>query len=299
MTIGRQNSLLMDNVGKYDPLGGSYAFSFIGYSGTSGGSGDTQDGRLDNSVVYKNQMGMFRIAGQYHSPSAGQPGHAIEADVGADPLPGWSIDLAYANVKDEIFVSPASAAQMKPCVAPATTGCLLSFIDPSQALNATISDNWTYELATSYQWQSVKFYGAYEAIHWRNPDIHINTGAPDIGGYTIGWPNNDAYPKNARIFQYMWAGAKYSATSHLDLTAAWYYILQNHFNPAAKCPGGVKDAAQCSGREAGYSLVADYKFNRHWDVYLGAEYSHLADGLAAGGPNTFTIDPTIGARFNF
>src|SRR5258708_27256267 len=60
LTIGRQNGLLLDNVLKYDPLGGSYAFSVIGYSGAAGGSGDTQDARPENPVEYLDQIGMVR-----------------------------------------------------------------------------------------------------------------------------------------------------------------------------------------------------------------------------------------------
>jgi predicted porin len=298
LTIGRQNSLLMDNVGKYDPLGGSYAFSFVGYSGASGGTGDTQDGRFDSSAKYLVQVGPARAAVLYKSPDSGQPGHAIQADLGADPLPGWSVDAAYSNVKDEILATPASAAQITPCVPPATTGCLLPNIDVSNAANVTVSDNFAWEIASSYVWHQFKVSGAYENIHWRNPQVPLHAGMPDIGGYTLGWVNNTAYP-HARMWQYFWLGVKYAYSPKLDLTAAWYYILQNNYNPANHCPGGVADAATCSGREAGYSLVADYKFNRHFDVYAGAMYSHLADGLAAGGPNIMSIDPTIGGRFNF
>jgi predicted porin len=303
LTFGRQNSLLVDNIAKYDPLSGSYAFSFVGYSGTYGGAGDTQDLRLDNTIKYFNQYDIFRVGFLYKIPSAGQPGHAIQADLGADPLPGWAIDFAYANIKDEILATPASTAQFRSCSATITTSCLPTTIAADTAVNATVSDNFAYEVATSYQWRNVKFYGSYENIHWRNPQVPVNVGAPDIGGYTIGWVNNDAYPQGARIFQYMWLGAKYSYDSHLDLFAAWYYILQNQYRtgPAIHCPGGIADNGACSGREAGYSLVADYKFNRHFDVYLGAMYSHLADGLASGPPgtNVFTVDPTIGGRFNF
>jgi predicted porin len=300
LTFGRQNSLLLDNISKYDPLGGSYAFSFLGYSGTSGGNGVTQDARLDNAVKYFNQVGKFRIAGMFASGGGGSPGNGIQADVGGDPLPGWSIDAAYANEKDAIIISPASAAQVTPCVAPATTGCLLPLIDPSTAVNATVSDNWSWEVATSYQWQQFKFSGAYEDIHFRNPQVHLNVGAPDIGGYVIGWVNNNAYPQSAKIIQYMWFGGKYSYNSHFDVYLAWYYFTQNNFNKTVHCPGGTADNAACSGREAGYSLVADYKFDRHFDIYAGAMYSHIADGLAAGPTQTtFTIDPTIGGRFNF
>jgi predicted porin len=318
LTIGRQNSLLLDNVLKYDPLGGSYAFSFVGYSGTVIGSGDTQDGRLDNSVKYFNQIDKFRIAGMFQNGAGtGSGGNAGEANIGADPIPGLSIDAAYANKRDAILATPASPAQFRTCAPPAiTTSCLPSTISADTATNVTVSDNWTWGVNASYVWTAFKFYGSFQDIHFRNPHVPLAVGAPDIGGYTLGWVNNDAYPQGAKIFQYMWSGVKYSYDQHLDITAAWYYILQNQFRHGAgiTCPGGNLGATfhenpGCSGREAGYSLVADYKFNRHFDAYAGIMWSHLADGLAAGtapsagnpafNSNIVTIDPTIGGRFNF
>ena len=308
VTIGRQNSLLLDNVIKYDPLGGSYAFSFVGYSGTVIGTGDTQDGRLDNSVKYFNQIGMFRIAGMFQNGTGtGSGGNAVEADIGGDPLPGLSIDASYANKRDAILATPAATGVFKPCVAPTVPpNCLPTTVSFDSAVNATVSDDWEWGLNGSYVWRTFKFYGSFQDIHFRNPNVHLAPGMPDIGGYTLGWVNNNPYPQKAKILEYMWTGMKYSFTPHLDFYAAWYYILQNQFRygTGISCPGGSKAAtaaenAGCSGREAGYSLVADYKFNRHFDVYAGAMYSHLADGLAAGGPNIMTIDPTIGGRFNF
>lgn len=316
LTVGRQSSLLVDNVAKYDPLAGAYAFSFLGYSGTFGGNGDTQDLRLDNSVKYFNQIQKFRIAGMFANGQTSGGGNAIEGDIGADPLPGWSIDAAYANQKDAILATPASPAQFRPCSATITTSCLPTTISFDTAVNATVSDNWTWGVLSSYIWQQFKFSAGYEDIHYRNPEVHLNPGAPDIGGYTLGWVNNNAYPQNNKILQYMFAGLKYSPLPKLDLYGAWYYIVQNQYRHGAgiNCPGGnlaatFHENGGCSGRQAGYSLVADYKFNRHFDVYAGAMYSHLADGLAAGtaassgypayNSNTMSIDPTIGGRFNF
>jgi predicted porin len=37
LTGGRQSSLQNDTIGAYDPMGGSYAFSLIGFSGTADG----------------------------------------------------------------------------------------------------------------------------------------------------------------------------------------------------------------------------------------------------------------------
>jgi len=318
LTIGRQLSLLADNIGKYDPLSGSYAFSFLGYSGTFGGSGDTQDLRLDNSVKYFNQIEQFRIAGMFSNGyGTGSGGNALEADVGGDPLPGLSIDAVYANKKDAILVTPAAPGVFHTCVAPAAPPtCLPATVSFDTAVNATVSDDWTWGVLGSYLWRQFKFSAGFEDIHFRNPQTKLFPGQPDLGGYTLGWVNNNAYPEKAKILQYHFAGVKYSFNSHLDIFGAWYYILQNQFRHGAAitCPGGnlaatFHENSACSGRQAGYSLVADYKFDRHFDVYVGAMYSHLADGLAAGTAasagnpaftsNTFSIDPTIGGRFNF
>jgi predicted porin len=306
LTIGRQNGLLLDNVLKYDPLGGSYAFSVIGYSGAAAGSGDTQDARLDNSVKYIDQIGMFRLAAQFQSGSGtGSGGNATEFDLGGDFLPGLSVDAAYVSKKDAILAAPLGVAVAKCPTTPAFGGasaavnCLPAGISPSNAVAATVSDNWTWSLDASYVYQNIKASVGYEDIHFRNPETPLAAGSPAIGGYTLGFVNNDAYPNGAKLMQISWLGAKYSLSSSFDLIGAWYHYNQNKYIASAKCPGGTKDSGACSGRLDAYSLVADYKFDRRFDAYAGFMWSHVADGLAAGYLNSWTIDPTIGGRFNF
>jgi predicted porin len=306
LTVGRQNGLLLDNVLKYDPLGGSYAFSVIGYSGAAAGSGDTQDARLDNSVKYFNQMGLFRVGAQFQSGAGtASGGNATELDLGGDFLPGLSADAAYVNKKDAILAAPLGVVVAKCPAAPTFGGassavnCLPLGISPNNAVAATVSDNWTWSLDASYAYERLKASMGYEDIHFRNPQTPLAAGSPDIGGYTIGFVNNNAYPNGAKILQISWLGAKYSFSQNLELTGAWYHYNQNNYNVAAKCPGGTKDSGACSGRLDAYSLVADQRFNRHVDAYAGFMWSHVADGLAAGYLNSWTIDPTIGARFSF
>jgi hypothetical protein len=45
--------------------------------------------------------------------------------------------------------------------------------------------------------------------------------------------------------------------------------------------------------------VADYKFNKHFDAYIGAMYSQVDNGLANGFLHRDAIDPTAGARYQF
>jgi predicted porin len=306
LTFGRQNGLLFDNVLKYDPLGGSYAFSVIGWSGAAGGSGDTQDARLDNSIKYVNKIDMFRVGAQFQSGAGtASGGNATEVDLGGDFLSDLSVDAVYANKKGAILAAPLGVAVAKCPTTPAFGGassavnCLPAGISPSNAVAATVSDNWTWSLDASYAYKRVKVSAGYEGIHFRNPQTPLAAGSSDIGGYTLGFVNNDAYPNGAKILQIMWLGATYSFSRHLDLTGAWYHYDQNNYNATVKCPGGTKDSVACSGRLDAYSMVADYKFDRHFDIYTGLMWSHVADGLAAGYLNTWTIDPTIGGRFNF
>ena len=65
LTFGRQNSLELDGVNAYDPMGGSYAFSVIGWQGTAVGGGDTEDARISTAIKYRVDVGnnLFRLGG--------------------------------------------------------------------------------------------------------------------------------------------------------------------------------------------------------------------------------------------
>ena len=48
-----------------------------------------------------------------------------------------------------------------------------------------------------------------------------------------------------------------------------------------------------------FSFDADYRFNVHFDAYVGAMYSGVHDGMASGYLSTTNINPTIGVRYKF
>jgi len=53
LTVFRQNSLTLDAVFAYDPMGASYAFSPIGWQGTTCGVGDTENCRFSTAAKYR------------------------------------------------------------------------------------------------------------------------------------------------------------------------------------------------------------------------------------------------------
>ena len=148
VTIGRNNSLLLDNINKYDPMGGSYAFSLVGYSGVTAGMGDTEDTRLDDSLKYVYKYDMFHAGLLYQfGKTDSSPGEAWQGDLGFD-YAGFSVDGLYGHKKDAISAGSLSAAQITTL--------------PTDSLAATISDNTTYTLDASYTADMFKLFGGYE-----------------------------------------------------------------------------------------------------------------------------------------
>ena len=70
LTVGRVNTLSLDAINSYDPMGGSYAFSPLGFSGSFAGFGDTEAARANSAVKYRTDIpypsfygANFRVAG--------------------------------------------------------------------------------------------------------------------------------------------------------------------------------------------------------------------------------------------
>ena len=61
LTAGRVNTLSLDAINSYDPMGGSYAFSPLGFSGSFAGFGDTEAARANTAVKYRLDLPNFRL----------------------------------------------------------------------------------------------------------------------------------------------------------------------------------------------------------------------------------------------
>ena len=282
-TIGRQNALFLDNVVKYDPMNAAYAFSIIGYSGVAGGMGATEDARLDDSVKYVFKYDAFHGGAMYQfGKNDGSPGESWSLDAGFD-YAGFSVDAAWGEKKDAIAAATLSAAQL------ALPGI------PHDSLAATISDNEAWQIGASYTNGAWKASGGYEHITYSNPSLPVAAGFAGLGGYWISITNNAAFPNDKKL-QIWWAGLKWNITKDFDITGAWYGYDQNAFG-VVSC--STNKAGNCSGNEDVWSLRLDYRFNKRFDMYAGAAWSKVDEGLSAGFLNTSTTTVMGGFRFNF
>jgi predicted porin len=299
LTFGREYSLTLDGVNAYDPMGGSYAFSPIGYSGKVPGAGSTEDTRPNTAFKYNVAINNFRLSGLAqvggYDQGNGSNGE-YEIGAGAD-LYGFSFDAIYTYIKDQVNLGTYNGG--------------ISAALPTDALKATLSDNNSVMLLAKYTYGPLKLLGGYEYINYANPSDAYPGGFTSIGGLPVTSVSATAYTKNLN-FQVFWLGARYSILSNLDVAGAYYHYNQANYdtNPGANCvanttipgpgysPHGTK-AGDCAGTLNAYSALIDWKPMKRLDVYAGLMYSEVGGGLASGYLNTSNVDPTVGLRLQF
>lgn len=299
LTFGRQTTLENDLVGAYDPMYGSYAFALIGFSGTTAGSGSTEDSRWNNAIKYLYSYGPVRIAGMY-SPSgtvAARNDTGLGADIGFD-YAGLSIDGTYTHKKDEISASPLTAANMAALITPGNANAGLS---ASNTLNGSVFDITAYSAGAKYKVTSaITLLAGFEYIEEKNPSSPLSNGIADIGNYNI-IVNNNSLP-NEKDLTIAWGGARWMATSKLEVVGAYYYLHQNDFSTAAgeaTCLQSKSLSGTCSGDEHVMSVMGDYHFSKRFDVYAGVMYSQVLGSQDNGFIHNNNLAPTAGVRYSW
>jgi predicted porin len=339
-TMGRQSALTSDLVVNYDALSGSNAWSLITFEGATGGGGVTENRIYDNSYEYRLNVGPVRLAAEAQLRNGGNSsvGNAFEGDIGFDYM-GFSMDFVGGKITDAASVGTTlTTAQVNAITATQLAASPTGYaVDCSLGcLGAVVSDNTVFAVAARYTIGPWKLFGGYEHIQYANPDSPLAPGAFDYGGYNLGVVNNNFYAsdKNLNIF---WVGVKYSITPTLDVAASYYGQRAGYFtvgagpagnvlavNPsgvaasatqAALCAANSAASAGCAGGTDMVSVVFDWRFARHVDMYAGVSWQQKFGGFANGymlstnngGITTATavnstvsnFDPGIGLRYQF
>ena len=302
LTVFRQNSLTLDAVFAYDPMGASYAFSPIGWQGITCGVGDTEDCRFSTSLKYHIDIGQLRVAALWqfggYSLNNGATG-SYQFQLGGDiaNLAGGTLSLDAIGSHVQNAVSIALAGNTLPAVLP-------------QVVTATLSDDTSVMLVGKYSNGPLKLFAGYEYILYAPPSnpYAAGTGFSDISGDFVcaGCAainntniNNTAYTAGDKQFHVFWAGVKYTVITNVDVTGAYYHYDQPAFGAPVNCAANAAAFANCHGTFDAVSFVADWRFAKKFDTYAGIMFSQVNGGLANGYLNRSTIDPTVGLRFRF
>ncbi len=332
LTFGRQRSLGTDAMLLYDPAGGSYAFSYIGYNGTMAGGGDTENSRWDDALKYRLAYGpvhfgaMYKFAdgnGGCYSASAtwtaanctpeSAHNNAYGFNLGGD-VGKFFADIVYQHYNQAISVlNPLLGPQSLTQPYQSTTNSIntnpitgVNLIGTTNTVYGIVTDNNAVMAAVRYVWEPFKFFAGYEYIWQNNPHDPLGVGASDQGGYIMsGVEDNNL--DSEKLVQIWWTGAKYTYRSKTDFTFAWYQQRQNDFRLPPTCSPAAGFRASCAGTLNEGSLYADYHFTKRFDGFAGIAYSYVSGGLAIAIPHgpgvpynsNNNLAPTVGGRFTF
>ncbi len=282
LVAGRVNSLSLDGINSYDPMGGSYAFSPLGYSGSYAGFGDTEGARANTALKYRVDLFQnYRIGAlwQWGGYDQGNGTQGLyQGQIGGDfkfPSGGvLSLDAIGSYGKDEVNIGTlgtlTQCATLKSGPFKGQTGCSydsgasgsIPLYYNNTDLPATLSNNTGFTMLAKYKWQQWTLYGGYEYIRQQNPSNTYPNGFETIGYYNVPgtipstfpgasklWPTQwisyTSYqiPRVANVF---WVGAKYAVNSQLDLVGAFYYLDQNNYNFSTSSKTGITTPAACT-----------------------------------------------------
>jgi len=288
LTAGRVNTLSLDAINAYDPMGGSYAFSPLGFTGSFPGFGNTEAARANTALKYRldlpgNLFGLsgsnFRVAGLWqwggYDQGNGTTG-LYQGQIGGDfklfggtPWAGTlSLDAIGSYAKDVVNLSTftGTCATLTKGPFAGQTGCTsgLPMFYADTDLKATLSNNTGVLFTAKYQWQAWTFYGAYTWLRQGDTTDTFPNGFRTIGGWNVPgtipstfrgaskfWPTQwISYTTYAipRIAPYFWVGAKYAVTPQLDVIGAFYYLQQSDYNTTA-CTGTLFSTVQPNGNK--------------------------------------------------
>ncbi|MGA7816543.1 hypothetical protein, partial [Caballeronia sp.] len=274
LTVGRVTSLTLDGVIAYDPMGGSYAFSALGYSGSYAGFGDTETNRANTGVKYRvnyeNFHGGALMQWGGYAQGNGTTGF-YQGDVGAD-IEGFgglfSVDVVGSYAQNAVSLSNFTGACSTVAKGPfkGQTGCtsgIPNFYGPDD-LKATLSNNSGLMLLAKYRWGPVTLSGGWMWWQQANPSDNYLNGFQTLGGYSVpativtsdkalaklfptAWTNTTAYNR-VRVVNVPFIGAKYAVNSQLDVSGAFYYENQNNYNSSTTpCAYAKTSFVQASG----------------------------------------------------
>ena len=267
LEFGRVNALSLDAINAYDPFGGSYDFSPIGYSGSYAGFGDTELARVNTAFKYRldylnYHIGALAQVGGYDqgNGSNGQYGVQFGGDFnlfGGAPYAGTlSLDGIWSSAKDAVNVGTFTGTCSTLTSGPfkGQTGCTSGIprFYSNTDVTATLSDNQGLLLLAKYKWQALTLSGGYSWLRQQNPSDDYLNGFRTEGGWNVPATIPSTFPGASKFWPTQWTsyttynipriasfffvGAKYAITPQLDIGAAYYYLQQTDYNTSPCTP---------------------------------------------------------------
>ncbi len=279
VTFGRNNSIMIDILVPYDPLLTALVFSPLGFSGSYGGGGATDNSRVDSSIKYKVKVGdwnagiLYKFGGVAGASSA-QTGSQFNLGYEHGP---FGIQGSYVAFKDAFGVSNPGGTQ-----ALGTISC-------------SAFDTTSFMVAAKYSFGQLVLKAGYEEMNYKNPSHPDQDKVlTSLFGQVVGSWNVAPYTSGTKKLKVSWGGGNYDFTNKLSLFLGGYYVRQDDYSGGATTPSG-----KSSGNTTYSSAMLDYKFTKRLDAYVAYMGVYAEGGPNAGLPFHSNETAAVGLRLKF
>ena len=282
LTLGRQQTLMLDNIGGYDPVN-AQQFSPLAFSGQFGGGGTTDQARANGALKLKEKIMGFDVNGLYAPGGyAGNNGVGtrLEGQIGYETAK-WGIQALTSFQEDATALSGASYGQALAAGAVSPTG---SATAGTNQVTATVYNTRSTQLTA--KWTPL------DKLWLKGGFQYQNLGTPSNVQYVQGQPvlpNGSGFS----VFSYT------AATTPL-IRNTWWLGANYDFTPAIKGSLGYyqqnanQNATTLAGRTTFISAMAEYYLSKRTNLYAAAsQVNFTGSAVGAASYSNANVQPTV------
>lgn len=328
LTVGRQTTLMQDNIVASDIMTGAPAYSLTGFTGTFGGAGFTRESKWDNSIKWKNTFGGVDVGAQYRIGGSNQntsTNAAAALSIGIKQA-SWGVTAVYEKINDaqsggsecNFNTNPTNSLNMASCNVSATS-------IQSPATQSTLGIGTLSMIFADLQaWNIGGYFKPTDSLtakggYWRtivsnpnNPSFDFAVNNAD--GFVLtgaNWVNRYATNETQ---QYLYAGLQFDAAPNQRYYIAGYRYLLGAFQQMTVAAqntapyyhnGAATPTSLAAAGENVYSISTQYDLSKRTTLYGGV--SHVALTGTVTGANVFganfggyaNTSISMGLRHNF
>jgi len=271
LTLGRQQTLMLDNIGGYDPVN-AQQFSPLAFSGTFGGGSTTDNARANGALKLKEKFMGFDVNALYAPGGyAGNNGVGtrLEGQIGCETAK-WGIQAITSFQEDATALSGVSYGQAISTAA--------GTVSPTGSTTAGTNQ----VAATVYNTRSVQLTGKYSPMDklWLKAGMqYMNLGTPSNFQYVSGQPvlpNGSGFSvlsytaaTTPLIKNTFWVGANYDFTPVVKGSLGYYQQNAN------------QSGATLAGKTTYISAMAEYYLSKRTNLYAAASQVNFTGSAAS------------------
>lgn len=258
LTLGRQQTLMLDNIGNYNPVN-SQMFSPIGFSGSFGGGGYTDMARANGALKYKQKVmgvdvnALYAPGGYAGNNSAGT---RLEGNLGYESAK-WGVQALYAYQEGATSMAGVTASG----AAGAAVATSFATIVPANAVAVTWANTSSWQFTSKYKvMDKLTAMAGYQFMSIGTPSnfsYYQNQAVMANGsGFTI---DSNTARTNRMIVNTFWVGAQYDFTPTIKGSIGYYQGNTNAQNNATTSTLG--------GTNKYESAMVEYYMSKRTNLY--------------------------------